>query len=81
MKIYEVIINPLQLNQYNLATDDVFRALRENNSNVGADVLEIAPQSFIVRGIGLVETVQDIKQIRRRYSYSYFKCRGGKGVR
>ncbi len=63
VKIYEVIINPLQLNQYNLATDDVFKALRENNSNVGADVLEIAPQSFIVRGIGLVKNIQDIKQI------------------
>ena len=63
VKIYEVIINPLQLNQYNLATDEVFKALRENNSNVGADVLEIAPQSFIVRGIGLVKNIQDIKQI------------------
>jgi cobalt-zinc-cadmium resistance protein CzcA len=63
VKIFEVIINPLQLNQYNLATDDVFRALRENNSNVGADVLEIAPQSFIVRGIGLVKNIEDIKQI------------------
>jgi cobalt-zinc-cadmium resistance protein CzcA len=63
VKIYEVITNPLQLNQYDLATDDVFKALRENNSNVGADILEIAPQSFIVRGIGLVKSIQDIRQI------------------
>jgi cobalt-zinc-cadmium resistance protein CzcA len=58
-----VVINPVRLNQYNLATDEVFHALKENNANIGADVVEIAPQSFLVRGIGLVKNIEDIKRI------------------
>jgi cobalt-zinc-cadmium resistance protein CzcA len=63
VKTYEVVINPVRLNQYNLATDEVFHALKENNANIGADVVEIAPQSFLVRGIGLVKNIEDIKRI------------------
>ncbi len=63
VKTYEVSVNPDLLTQYDLTAIDVYDAINKSNINVGGDVIEKSSQSFIVRGIGLINTIDDIKNI------------------
>jgi heavy metal efflux system protein len=63
VKTLEVTLNPNLLSSYNFSPDHVFEALHENNSNVGGDVIESGTQTFLVRGLGLVSSLQDIESI------------------
>lgn len=63
VKTYEVTLNSNLLSSYNFSPDDIFLALSSNNSNVGGDVIESGTQTFLVRGLGLVSTIEDIESI------------------
>ncbi len=63
IKTYEVTLNPNLLSSYNFSAEDVFKALHENNSNVGGDVIEGGSQTYLVRGLGLVNSIEDIESI------------------
>ncbi len=62
-KIYEVRINPNEIQNYGLTPLDVYTAVAKSNINVGGDVLEQNGQSFIVRGIGLLNDINEINNI------------------
>ncbi|HEY1045240.1 MAG TPA: CusA/CzcA family heavy metal efflux RND transporter [Bacteroidia bacterium] len=63
VKTYEVTLDPHKLTEYDFSPNDVFDALKENNSNVGGDVIDKGMQAYIVRGIGMVKDVSDIRNI------------------
>src|SRR5690554_6495591 len=62
-KIYEIKINPTELANYNLSPLDVFEAVSKSNINVGGDVIERGTQAYVVRGVGLLESIEDIENI------------------
>lgn len=62
-KIYEIKINPTQLANYDLSPLEVFEAVSKSNINVGGDVIERGSQAYVVRGVGLLESVEDIENI------------------
>lgn len=62
-KIFELSVNPNLLIKYNLSSLDVYNAVAKSNVNVGGDVIERNGQSFIVRGIGLLNDINDINNI------------------
>jgi cobalt-zinc-cadmium resistance protein CzcA len=62
-KTFEVSVNPDMLIKYNLTSLDVFNAVTKSNINVGGDVIERNGQSYIVRGIGLLNDVSEIQNI------------------
>ncbi len=62
-KIYEVRVNPSQIQNYGLTPLDVYTAVNKSNINVGGDVLEQNGQSFIIRGIGLLNDINEINNI------------------
>lgn len=62
-KIYEVSVNPSLLNKYNLSSLDVYNAIAKSNVNVGGDVIERNGQSYVVRGIGLLNRISEIEDI------------------
>lgn len=62
-KIYEVSVNPHLLAQYNLNPLDVYSAVSKSNLNVGGDVIERNGQAFVVRGIGLLNSISDIENV------------------
>lgn len=62
-KIYEIKINPTQLLQYDLSPLDVYDAVGKSNINVGGDVIEQGDQAYVVRGIGLLDRIEDIENI------------------
>ncbi|HLW38872.1 MAG TPA: CusA/CzcA family heavy metal efflux RND transporter, partial [Brumimicrobium sp.] len=62
-KTYEIQINPNQLANYDLSPLDVHEAVGKTNVNVGGDVIERGAQSYVVRGIGLLDKIEDIENI------------------
>ena len=62
-KIFEVTVNPQLLVKYNLSSLDVYNAITKSNVNVGGDVIEKNGQAYVVRGIGLLNNINDIENI------------------
>ncbi|MBX3171574.1 MAG: efflux RND transporter permease subunit [Candidatus Eremiobacteraeota bacterium] len=60
-KEFHVDLDPMKLMQFQLSVDDVMDALRDGNSNVGANYLDIGAQSYNVRGVGLFGGLADIE--------------------
>ncbi len=62
-KEYHVDLDPTKLRQYQVSVDQVMDALSKSNSNVGANYLDLGPQSYSVRGVGLFADLQDIREV------------------
>src|SRR6188768_3824479 len=60
---YQVDVDPNRLRTYNLPLSAVVSAVRAGNLNVGGNVLESNGAWLIVRGIGLIASVDDVKRI------------------
>jgi copper/silver efflux system protein len=60
---YQIDIDPNRLRNYNLPLSAVVSAVRDSNLNVGGNVLESNGAWLIVRGVGLLQSVDDVKQI------------------
>ncbi|HEY8898631.1 MAG TPA: CusA/CzcA family heavy metal efflux RND transporter [Niastella sp.] len=63
VKTYEIKVNPQKLASYNITPLDVFNAASKSNINVGGDVIVDNSQSYVVRGIGLINNVEEIGNI------------------
>lgn len=60
---FQVQLDPYLLHQYDLAVSDVIDAIRNNNRNVGGQYLPINSEEHLVRGIGLLNDLDDIRGI------------------
>ena len=60
---YQIDVDPNRLRTYNLPLGTVVAAVRESNLNVGGNVLDSNGAWLIVRGVGLIQSVDDVKQI------------------
>ncbi len=66
-KIYEIQANPTQLAKYDITPLEVYQAVTKSNVNVGGDVIERNGQAYVVRGIGLLNSIADIENIIVEY--------------
>jgi heavy metal efflux system protein len=62
-KEYQVIVSPDKLLKYDLTAEEVYSAIENNNQNVGGNILEKNSDQFIVRGVGLINNLNDIENI------------------
>lgn len=62
-KIYEIQVSPALLNRYDITPLDVYEAVSKSNINVGGDVIEKNGQAYVVRGMGLLNSIEDIENI------------------
>ncbi len=60
---YQIEIDPLSLEQYNLSLKDVTEAIENNNSNVGGSILNRGDLGYVIRGIGLISDLDDLGNI------------------
>jgi len=60
-KTYEIAMDPIKLQKYDLTPLELYTAISKSNLNVGGDVIEKNGQAFVVRGIGLLKTTEDIE--------------------
>lgn len=63
VKQYHVITTPEQLSKYNLSVEDIINAIKENNISTGGNIIPEGDQSFSIRGIGAIESMDDIEKI------------------
>jgi len=63
LKTYQVQLDPARLTAYGLSLDQVFRALEENNANAGGAYIARESEQVLIRGEGLIETLDDVGSI------------------
>ncbi|BFU93215.1 MAG: Cation efflux system protein CzcA [Nitrospira sp.] len=63
VKQYQVLVEPGLLRKYGLALHEVFAAVAQNNANAGGNILEKDGEKYVVRGVGLIKTLEDIGNI------------------
>ena len=63
LKTYQVQVRPDDLARYRLAITDVFQALERNNANAGGAYLEKGAEQYLVRGEGLIQSLDDIRDV------------------
>jgi cobalt-zinc-cadmium resistance protein CzcA len=60
---YQVLVDPARLLKYDLSVDAVAAAVRNNNSNVGGNVFQQDSEQYVIRGVGLIKSEDDIRRI------------------
>ena len=60
---YQVQIDPRRLLKYGLSYREVMKSIEANNRQVGGQYINLGPEQYLVRGLGLVSNEQDIGQI------------------
>lgn len=60
---YHVLINPDALKSYDLTLREIYDAVLKNNSNVGGGYIVKNSDQYSVRGIGLLEKIEDLQRI------------------
>src|SRR3954451_19717211 len=63
VKQYQVIVDQPALVSYNITLKSLFEAIQANNQNTGANFIEHGDEQYVVRGLGLIKDVQNIKDI------------------
>ncbi|WP_447980335.1 efflux RND transporter permease subunit [Candidatus Nitrospira bockiana] len=62
-KQYHVDLNPGALSSYGVNLSQVVTALTNSNANVGGNYLTIGAQNYNVRGVGLIDSLDDIENV------------------
>ena len=63
VKTYEIRANPQILANLGITPLDVFNAVSKSNINIGGDIIKKNSQAYVVRGIGLLNDINEIKNI------------------
>ena len=58
---YQVDIDPEKMRQYDVSLNDVVKAVKQSNQDIGAQTLEINQAEYLVRGLGYVKSISDIE--------------------
>jgi cobalt-zinc-cadmium resistance protein CzcA len=62
-KQYHVLVDPEKLKAYGLNLQQIFTALANGNANAGGSYVEHGSELYVVRGLGLINSVADIENI------------------
>ncbi|CAM4275028.1 efflux RND transporter permease subunit [Gillisia hiemivivida] len=58
---YQIDVDPDALKAYNIGIDQVMMAVKNSNRDIGAKTMEINKVEYLVRGLGYIESVEDIE--------------------
>lgn len=61
VKTYYIDVDPDALRYYKISIEDVFRAVKMSNLDVGARTIEINQVEYFIRGIGFIKTLEDVE--------------------
>ena len=60
---YQIQIDPRRLIKYSLSYREVMESIESNNRQVGGQYINLGPEQYLVRGLGLVKNEEDIGSI------------------
>jgi CzcA family heavy metal efflux pump len=62
-KQYQLVVDPVKLQFYNISMMDVMKKVRANNNDVGGRKLDLGGMGYIIRGLGYIRNKNDIENI------------------
>jgi len=62
-KQYQLVIDPVKLQFYNVSMMDVMNKVKANNNDVGGRKFEMSSMAYIIRGLGYVKNKDDLENI------------------
>lgn len=62
-KQYQLIVDPVKLQFYNISLMDVMNKVKANNNDVGGRKFEMANMAYIIRGLGYIKNKEDVENI------------------
>jgi CzcA family heavy metal efflux pump len=62
-KQYQLVIDPVKLQYYNISMMDVMNKVKANNNDVGGRKFEMGDMAYIIRGLGYVKNKEDLESI------------------
>ena len=62
-KTFEIQANPSLMNKYDITPLEIYQALERSNMNVGGDVIAKSGQAYVVRGMGLLQSKEDLENV------------------
>jgi heavy metal efflux system protein len=63
IKQYQIEIDPYKLEKYKLSVTQIAEAVNANNRNAGGSLLDNGQQALVVRGVGLIQSVEDLGNV------------------
>lgn len=63
VKQYQVLVNPDRMTHFSIKLKDVYEALARNNANSGGGILPHYAEQYLIRGVGLVQNLDDIRNM------------------
>jgi Cu(I)/Ag(I) efflux system membrane protein CusA/SilA len=62
-KQYQIVVDPLKLQFYNISLTDVINKVKANNNDVGGRKFDMSNMAYIIRGLGYIKNKEDIENI------------------
>ncbi len=62
-KQYQLIVDPVKLQYYNISLMDIMNKVKANNNDVGGRKFEMADMAYIIRGLGYIKNKEDVENI------------------
>ena len=63
VKQYQTLVDPQKLHYYKLSIADVYNAMQRNNDNAGGGILPQHAEQYLIRSVGLIRGVDDIRNV------------------
>jgi Cu(I)/Ag(I) efflux system membrane protein CusA/SilA len=63
VKEYQVTVDPVRLSAYHIPLHTVEMAIKNSNNDVGGEVIEMGEMEFMIRGLGYIKSIDDIRNI------------------
>jgi Cu(I)/Ag(I) efflux system membrane protein CusA/SilA len=68
VKQYQVNVDPIKLAYYGIPLQKIKMAIKQSNNDVGGRLLEMGETEFMVRGLGYIKSVDDLKNVAIGYN-------------
>lgn len=62
-KQYQLVVDPVKLQYYNVSLTDVMNKVKANNNDVGGRKFEMSDMAYIIRGLGYIKNKEDLESI------------------
>lgn len=62
-KQYQIVLDPVKLQFYNVSLMDVMNKVKANNNDVGGRKFEMSDMAYVIRGLGYIKSKEDVENI------------------
>lgn len=75
VKEYQIDLDPVKLQSYGISINSVMQAVQKSNQEVGARTMEYNKVEYLIRGLGYINSTEDLRKIAVRTSSNHTPVR------